>query len=74
MDWGTSDKIVKLPKWAQLHISDLQNEINRRDGLVRAHSLLCEEKREWFTIYNHDQDTMRLWLLDRDAPLYSWKG
>jgi len=61
-------RIAKLPKWAQRHIEDLNREIERRDGLVKAHALLCKEQREWFIISNRINEVERLWLLDKDAP------
>lgn len=63
-------KIEKLPKWAQRYIQQLELEIGRRDGLVTAHSLLCDEKREWFTITGPKrEENMKLWLLKHDKPL-----
>ena len=63
-----ANRVGKLPKWAQKCIDDLIFEVNRRDGLVVAHGLLCDEKRDWFTIPNKSEGTMHLWLLNKDRP------
>jgi hypothetical protein len=61
-------RIHKLPKWAQKHISDLEWEVKRRDGLVNAHAVLCETDKSWFTIPNKTEDVMTLWLLFKNCP------
>ncbi len=64
------ERIRKLPKWAQEHIQSLENEISSRDGLVKAHGVLLDEKRDWFTIRNIEMDSkvMNLWILNSNKP------
>jgi hypothetical protein len=45
--------IKKLPKWAQSHIADLKHEITVSQGLKKAHGLLCDKERDWFTVPNN---------------------
>ena len=70
LDRGVSPRRIEtLPKWAQRHIQNLRREIDRRDSLVTAHSLLCEQNRDWFTIRGSKRDgSMKLWLLNHDQP------
>jgi hypothetical protein len=64
----------KLPKWTQELIHTLQNELNRLNTkmatLQNMNAIMCEPKRDWFTLpFSFDNyDTVNLWILDKDRP------
>lgn len=64
------ERILKLPKWAQEYIQHLKAEVEIRNSLVKAHAVLCDEDRDWFTIRNLEMDdsVMHLWILNKDKP------
>ncbi len=70
----SSDRVKKLPLWAQKLINNQQTDIEvlkrKNENLEMVHELLTTK--EWFTlkapIDMKENEYMHVWLLDRDAP------
>lgn len=68
--------IESLPKWAQSHIYGLELKakiaLDRNETVQKINAIMCEPKREWFTISNPVDNTQhgfrQLWVIDRDDP------
>ena len=67
--------LATLPKWARTHIEALKLKADvawsRLESIEKMNAVMCEPKRDWFTLpFAHDDDKpVHLWLLDKDQPL-----
>ena len=73
--YNSEHNIKTLPKWAQQHIACL-DQLNdylehRNSTLENMHAIMCEPKRNWFTLpFSYDDEkTIHLWLLEKDQPV-----
>lgn len=64
-----------LPKWVESYIKDLQLKLeqtqNKLDTVEKMNAVMCEPKRDWFTLpflYDGDKPVIHLWLLNYDEP------
>ncbi len=72
--YTSEHKIKTLPKWAQYLISELNGKLvaneQRMLTVQNMNAVMCEPKRDWFTLpFEHKDDKpIRLWLLNYDEP------
>jgi hypothetical protein len=73
--YTSEHNIETLPKWAQYafnQLSELNVGLNiRMQTLQDINAIMCEPKRDWFTLpFSHDDNKpIHLWLLDKDQPI-----
>ena len=64
-----------LPQWAQSIIYEQTSIIcgldDKLETIQNINAVMCEPKREWFTLpFSHDDGKpVHLWLLDKDQPI-----
>jgi hypothetical protein len=56
------ERLVRLPKWAQSHIAELEDRVRRAEATIPW----TEPGMEWFTLLK-DSEPETIWLCDRNG-------